>query len=43
MAQCQQAGASVAAVAMSHGLDVNLVRERLVGRGLKRIGLETPR
>lgn len=43
LAECQQPGASVAAVAMSHGLNVNLVRKWLVGRGLKRDGLQAPR
>lgn len=43
MAECQRPGASVAAVAMTHGLNVNLVRKWLVGRGLKRTGLVAPR
>jgi transposase len=43
LAQCEQPGASVAAVSLSHGLNVNLVRKWLVGRGLKRTGLEAPR
>ncbi len=43
MAECQQPGASVAAVAMARGLNVNLVRKWLVGRGLKRTGLVAPR
>lgn len=43
LAECQRSGASVAAVAMSHGLNVNLVRKWLVGRGLKRDGLQAPR
>ena len=43
LAECQQPGASVAAVALSHGLNVNLVRKWLVGRGLKRAGLTAPR
>ena len=37
--ECRQPGASVAAVALAHGLNVNLVRKWLVGRGLKRTGL----
>jgi transposase len=41
--QCQQPGASVAAVALTHGLNVNLVRKWLVGRGLKRSGIAPPR
>ena len=43
MAECQRPGASVAAVALAHGLNVNLVRKWLVGRGLKRTGLVAPR
>ncbi|EWS53757.1 Transposase [Methylibium sp. T29] len=43
LAECQQPGASVAAVALSHGLNVNLVRKWLVGRGIKRTGLPAPR
>lgn len=43
LGQCRQPGASVAAVALAHGLNVNLVRKWLVGRGLKRAGLEAPR
>lgn len=43
MAECQQPGASVAAVAMAHGLNVNLLRKWLVGRGIKRTGLAAPR
>lgn len=39
---CRQPGASVAAVALSHGLNANLVRKWLVGRGLKRTGLGAP-
>lgn len=39
LAQCRQPGTSVAAVALAHGLNVNLVRKWLVGRGLKRAGL----
>jgi transposase len=41
--ECRQPGASVAAVALAHGLNVNLVRKWLVGRGLKRTGLAAPR
>lgn len=36
LAECRQPGASVAAVALAHGLNVNLVRKWLVGRGIKR-------
>ena len=43
LAECQRPGASVATVAMSHGLNVNLVRKWLVGRGLKRDGVQAPR
>jgi transposase len=41
--ECGRPGASVAAVALAHGLNVNLVRKWLVGRGLKRAGLAAPR
>jgi transposase len=37
--QCHEPGASVAAVALAHGLNANLVRKWLRGRGLKRSGL----
>jgi transposase len=43
LAECQEPGASVAAVALTHGLNVNLVRKWLVGRGIKRTGLPAPR
>ena len=43
LAECQQPGASVAAVALAHGLNVNLLRKWLVGRGIKRSGLPAPR
>ena len=43
LAECQQPGASVAAVALDHGLNVNLLRKWLVGRGIKRTGLAAPR
>lgn len=43
LAECEQPGASVAAVALAHGLNVNLVRKWLVGRGIKRTGLPAPR
>ena len=42
LAECQQPGASVAAVALAHGLNANLVRKWLVGRGLKRTCLIAP-
>lgn len=41
--ECRRPGASVAAVALAHDLNVNLVRKWLVGRGLKRTGLVAPR
>lgn len=43
LAECQRPGASVAAVALAHGLNVNLLRKWLVGRGIKRTGLVAPR
>jgi transposase len=43
LAECQQPGASVAAIALTHGLNVNLLRKWLVGRGIKRTGLAAPR
>lgn len=36
---CKEPGTSVAAVALAHGLNANLVRKWLHGRGLKRAGL----
>ena len=38
LAECRQRGASVSAVAISHGLNTNVVRKWLAGRGLKRMG-----
>jgi transposase len=43
LAECQRPGASVAAVALARGLNVNLLRKWLVGRGIKRTGLAAPR
>jgi len=43
LAECQQPGASVAAIALAHGLNVNLLRKWLVGLGIKRTGLQAPR
>jgi transposase len=43
LANCQQPGASVAAIALAHGLSVNLLRKWLVGRGIQRTGLAAPR
>ncbi len=42
IAACREPGASVAAVAQAHGLNANLVRKWLVGRGLKRCGAQAP-
>lgn len=42
LAACNEPGASIAAVALSHGLNANLVRKWLVGRGLKRTGAFEP-
>lgn len=39
LAECQAPGASIAAVALAHGLNANLVRNWLRGRGLQRAGL----
>jgi transposase len=39
LAQCREPQASVAAVALANGLNANLVRRWLAGRGLKRTGL----
>jgi transposase len=39
LAQCRQSGASVAAMAQVNGLNANLVRKWMEGRGLKRCGL----
>ncbi len=38
--QCREPGASIAGVALAHGLNANLVRKWLSGRGLKRTGLD---
>jgi transposase len=37
--QCREPGVSIAGVALAHGLNANLVRKWLAGRGLKRTGL----
>jgi transposase len=42
LAACSEPGASIAAVALSHGLNANLVRKWIVGRGLKRTGVPAP-
>lgn len=39
IAACKEPGTSVAAVALANGLNANLVRKWLHGRGLKRAGL----
>lgn len=39
LAECRQPGASVAGVAIAHGLNPNVVRKWLAGRGLKRMGV----
>ena len=39
---CSEPGASISAVALAHGLNANLVRKWLVGRGLKRAGIVAP-
>jgi len=40
LAACNEPGASIAAVALAHGLNANLVRKWLEGRGLKRTGIQ---
>jgi len=42
LAECRQPGASVSAVAIAHGLNTNVVRKWLTGRGLKRMGIAAP-
>ena len=42
LSACNAPGASIAAVALSHGLNANLVRKWLGGRGLKRTGIPAP-
>ncbi|MCR5864070.1 transposase [Aquincola sp. J276] len=42
LSACQQPGASVAAIALAHGLNVNLLRKWLVGHGIKRTGWPRP-
>lgn len=42
LSACNEPGASIAAVALSHGLNANLVRKWVVGRGLKRTGIPAP-
>ena len=40
--QCRQPGVSIASVALAHGLNANLVRQWLSGRGLKRAAQGAP-
>ena len=42
LAACSAPGASISAVALSHGLNANLVRNWFVGRGHKRTGIQAP-
>lgn len=42
LAECRQPGASVSAVAIAHGLNTNVVRKWVAGRGLKRMGDAVP-
>jgi transposase len=42
LGECQQPGASVAAVAIAHGLNPNVVRKWLAGQNLKRMGSAPP-
>ncbi len=39
LAECRRPGVSVAAVAIAHGLNPNVVRKWLAGHGLKRTGV----
>ena len=42
LAECRRPGASVAGVALAHGLNANLLRKWLQGRGVKRCGVAVP-
>jgi transposase len=42
LGECQQPGASVAAVAIAHSLNPNVVRKWLAGQDLKRMGAARP-
>lgn len=42
LSECRQPGASVSAVALTHGLNTNVVHKWLAGRGLKRMGAAAP-
>jgi transposase len=42
LAACRQPGASIAAVALAHGINANVVRKWLVGIGMKRSSQHLP-
>lgn len=42
LSECRQPGVSVAAVAIAHGLNPNIVHKWLAGHGLKRMGVSAP-
>ena len=42
LAACNEPGASIAGVALAHGLNANLVRKWRMGRGLKLAGIAAP-
>jgi transposase len=42
VACCNEPGASIASVALSHSLNANLVRKWHMGRGMKRAGITAP-
>ena len=42
LAACSEPGASIAAVALAHGLNANLVRKWRMGRGVKLAGIAAP-
>ncbi len=42
LAECRRPGASVAAVALAHGLNTNVVHKWRAGHGLKRMGTTAP-
>jgi transposase len=42
LGKCKQPGASIAAVAIAHGLNPNVVRKWLAGQNLKRVALVSP-
>jgi transposase len=43
LSECRQPGASVAAVAIAHGLNPNIVHKWLSGQGLKRMAVSAPK